>query len=170
MWCFVAISSARLVDSPSGEDMQRIAQYLVLPRGGAEAAQWPGGALPGGVGAKFLLKFRRGHTFIIVPGAVVGAHVLQTEPPVLAQLAVFARRAATGQVTAPPRSGRVGRVSPGSDRSARHGLTMTARVGDWQWRNLLVSCDGARKSVQPRRSHFGDPDRRFRARDVARDG
>jgi hypothetical protein len=45
---------------------------------------------------------------------------------------------------------------------------MTVRVGDWQWRNPLVSCAGGRKFIEPGRSIGGDAERRVRARGVAR--
>ena len=47
----------------------------------------PGRALPGCVGAELAFHLRRRHPFIIVPCAVVGAHVFQAEPPVFSQIA-----------------------------------------------------------------------------------
>ena len=83
-----------------GQHVQRVAQHLLVPGGGAaEAAERPGRALPGGVGAKLRLDLAGRHAFVVVPGAVVGAHMLQAEPPVVVQVpprlgrAVFARRA-----------------------------------------------------------------------------
>lgn len=49
-------------------------------------------------------------------------------------------------------------------------MTMSIRVGDWQWRNPLVSCAGGRKFVKPGGPIAGDAERRVRARGVACDG
>src|SRR5581483_12461844 len=116
--------------------MQRIAQQIVFPGVmAAEAPQRPGWALPGGVGPHMRLDLRRGHAFVVVPGAVVGAHMLQAEPPVIAEILprlrrpVLALRAASGHVAGTARRGRVGRISPGSRRTSGHGTSYVRRFG-----------------------------------------
>ena len=66
----------------------RAAGRAASPRRGADAelAERPGRALPGGVGAQLRLDLAGRHAFVEVPGGIVGAHVVEAEPPVVAEL------------------------------------------------------------------------------------
>src|SRR4051812_47623328 len=98
-------------------------------------AEWPGRTVPGGVSAKLGLDFVRGHAFVEVPAAVVGAHVLKAEPEILTQVpprlrsAVFSRQRAARHVACAARRGRVRCIGPGALGTLHHHGTYVLRGG-----------------------------------------
>src|SRR4051812_8907813 len=65
----IATGAGPTPDPAACEQMQRVTQQFLIPRG-TEAAEWPAWPLPGGVGAKLRLDLARAHPFVIIPRRV----------------------------------------------------------------------------------------------------
>src|SRR5690242_7807794 len=144
--------------------MQRIAQQLLIPgRGAAKPAKRPGRALPRCISTKLRLDLAWRHTLVVVPVRIVGANVLEAEPPVIFQIptrlrrAVLAKPLATRHVAWPAwRRGRVGSVGPGPGGTLAHGALMGSLLGAGNWvlavsgeRPICRQCNPALQGLRP---------------------
>src|SRR5262249_54745037 len=115
------------------------------------------------VGAKLRLDLARGHALIVVPSRIVGAHVLQAEPPIILQISPGFRRTVlaciftAGHVAGPTRRGGVGSIGLGPGKTRAHGAVMGSLTGGWQWlsgvingRSVCRQCSPAPQDCAPR--------------------